>query len=178
MMHTNSFRPPNVKYPYSNLKYPTYHYEELIEDFLSSMYVGINFRVISFTEEIGIIVYDVAPNKIYNPSTFDPCYLVKIGEKDIQHISQYDFFKTFYSYIPDVVPYLIFSLVTPIRYHSFGNIGSNPDGSFEKFDLRELFYKEEGRNNFHMREYRINNYMQNNMVRYDEFGYGNDFLPY
>jgi hypothetical protein len=69
-------------------------------------------------------------------------------------------------------------LVTPIRYHSFGNIGSNPDGSFEKFDLRELFYKEEGRNNFHMREYRINNYMQNNMVRYDEFGYGNDFLPY
>ena len=73
---------PRVKYPYSNLKYPTYKYERLIENFLSCVYEGIKFRVITFTESVGVIIYNVNPYELYHPFTFDPSYAVKKNKKD------------------------------------------------------------------------------------------------
>ena len=148
---------PRVKYPHSNLKYPTYKYERLIENFLSSMYGGIEFRVITFTESVGVIIYNVNPYGIYHPHTFDPSYAVKSDEKDVVYISQYDFFETFYNYIPDIVPYLIFKLVPPRDYDSVSPDKLNPDGSFAEFDLKEFYFKEEHRKEFNGNEKRFDN---------------------
>lgn len=150
MSYSNSFRPPVVKYPYSNLKYSHHNYINLIEHFLESMYGGIQFRVLGFNDWIGICVYGVLPNKIYNPRDFEPSYVVNAYDQNKRFISKIDFFETFYSYIPDVVPYLIFKLYTPYDYIDYNNmISVGPDSSFDEFDLREFYYKEESRKEYY-----------------------------
>jgi len=156
--------PKHVKYPYSNLNYPIHYYERMVENFFSSMYVGVEFRVISFTEGIGIIIYNVNPNKMYNPTSFDPCYVIKVGEKDVMRITEYDFFETFYSYIPDIVPYLNFKLVAPMDYMSYHHYSQNSqvmsDGSFGDFNFREWYYKEEYGKEFNRKEKQYDNVFQ------------------
>jgi hypothetical protein len=159
---------PKVSRPFSNLKYPFQHYHRLIEEFFSFMYEGIDFRVISYREGYEILILDVNPYEIYNPFNFDPSYIVKVGE-DIKHIGQFEFFETFYSYIPDIVPYLKFKLIVPRDYSTIHNIDYN--GCFKEFDLNEYYFKEEGRKQYHMNE-RMSNYNPiGNMVRYDTFGW-------
>ena len=169
-MCNNTFHPnylPRVSRPFSNLKYPFQDYYRLIEEFFSFMYEGINFRIILYKEGYEILVLNVNPYEVYTPTTFDPSYKVKVGE-DFKYIRQFEFFETFYSYIPDIVPYLKFKLIVPIDYYSsFHNVDYN--GCFKEFDLNEFYYRSEGDRQYRRNEYNIENRSINNMVRYDEF---------
>jgi hypothetical protein len=137
-------QPKPIKYPYSNLKTSLYNYVRVVEEFISYMYGDIRFRVIPFQGNIGIIIYDVNPHPFYSPYNFDPYYRVIISEKEIIDISEYDFFQSFYSYIPDIVPYLIFKLHPHYEY-GLMDYKINDDGSFSEFNLKEMFFKEESR---------------------------------
>ncbi len=169
----NNFPSPNyqlkVSYPFSYLKYPHQHYFRLIEDFMSFMYDGIDFRVIPHREGYDIFILNVDPSyKEYNPFNFDPSYKVKAGI-DFKYIRIFEFFETFYSYIPDIVPYLKFKLIVPRDYHStIINIDHN--GCFKVFDLNEFYIREEGYRQHRRNEYNIENRPINDMVRYDDFG--------
>ena len=169
-MCNNTFHPnylPRVSRPFSNLKYPFQDYYRLIEEFFSFMYEGIDFKIILYKEGYEILVLNVNPYEVYNPTTFDPSYKVKVGE-DFKFIRQFEFFETFYSYIPDIVPYLKFKLIVPIDYHSsFHDVDYN--GCFKEFDLNEFYYREEGTKQYRRNEYNIENRPINNVVRYDEF---------
>jgi hypothetical protein len=113
------------------------------------------------------LILDVNPYELYHPSTFDPSYKVRAGE-DIKYITQFEFFETFYSYIPDIVPYLKFKLIVPRDYHStFHNVDYN--GCFKEFDLNEYYNREESVRQYRRNEYNIENRPINDMVRYDEF---------
>ena len=169
-MCNNTFHPnylPKVSRPFSNLKYPFQYYHRLIEDFISFMYEGIDFRVIPYREGYEILILEVNPYELYDPFTFDPSYKVKVGE-DFKYISQFEFFETFYSYIPDIVPYLKFKLIVPLSHYSaFHEVDFN--GCFKEFDLNEFYLREEGTRQYRRNEYNIENRPINNMVRYDEF---------
>ena len=169
-MCNNTFHPnylPKVSRPFSNLKYPFQYYHRLIEDFISFMYEGIDFRVIPYREGYEILILEVNPYELYDPFTFDPSYKVKVGE-DFKYISQFEFFETFYSYIPDIVPYLKFKLIVPLSHYSaFHEVDFN--GCFKEFDLNEFYLREEGARKYRRNEYNIENRPINNMVRYDEF---------
>lgn len=154
---------PRVSRPFSNLKYPFQYYHRLIEDFFSFMYEGIDFRIIPYREGYGILILDVNPYEVYHPSTFDPSYKVRAGE-DIKYITQFEFFETFYSYIPDIVPYLKFKLIVPRDYYYV-----DYNGCFKEFDLNEYYNREESVRQYQRNEYNIENRPINNMVRYDEF---------
>ena len=155
---------PRVSRPFSNLKYPFQYYHRLIEDFFSFMYEGIDFRIIPYREGYGILILDVNPYEVYHPSTFDPSYKVRAGE-DIKYITQFEFFETFYSYIPDIVPYLKFKLIVPRDYYYYVDY----NGCFKEFDLNEYYNREESVRQYQRNEYNIENRPINNMVRYDEF---------
>ena len=76
-MCNNTFHPnylPKVNYPFSKLKHPFQYYHRLIEDFLSFMYEGIDFRIMSYREGYDILILNVNPFKEYNPFNFDPSY--------------------------------------------------------------------------------------------------------
>lgn len=169
-MCNNTYHPnylPRVSRPFSNLKYPFRDYHRLIEEFFSFMYEGIDFRIILYKECYEILVLNVNPYEVYNPTTFDPSYKVKVGE-DFKYIRQFEFFETFYSYIPDIVPYLKFKLIVPLGHFSaFHEVDFN--GCFKEFDLNEFYYREEGARQYRRNEYNIENRPINNMVRYDEF---------
>ena len=169
-MCNNTFHPnylPRVSRPFSNLKYPFQYYHRLIEEFFSFMYEGIDFRIIPYREGYEILILEVNPYELYDPFTFDPSYKVRAGE-DVKYIRQFEFFETFYSYIPDIVPYLKFKLIVPIDYNSsFHNVDYN--GCFKEFDLNEFYYRAEGDRQYRRNEYNIENRSINNMVRYDEF---------
>ena len=154
---------PRVSRPFSNLKYPFQYYHRLIEDFFSFMYEGIDFRIIPYREGYGILILDVNPYEVYHPSTFDPSYKVRAGE-DIKYITQFEFFETFYSYIPDIVPYLKFKLIVPRDYYYV-----DYNGCFKEFDLNEYYNREESVRQYRRNEYNIENRPLNNMVKYGEF---------
>ena len=166
-MRNHTFHPnylPIVSRPFSNLKYPFQYYHRLIEEFFSFMYEGIDFRIIPYREGYGILILDVNPYEVYHPSTFDPSYKVRAGE-DIKYITQFEFFETFYSYIPDIVPYLKFKLIVPRDYYYYVDY----NGCFKEFDLNEYYNREESVRQYQRNEYNIENRPINNMVRYDEF---------
>lgn len=166
-MRNHTFHPnylPIVSRPFSNLKYPFQYYHRLIEEFFSFMYEGIDFRIIPYREGYGILILDVNPYEVYHPSTFDPSYKVRAGE-DIKYITQFEFFETFYSYIPDIVPYLKFKLIVPRDYYpSCYNVDYN--GCFKEFDLNEYYNREESVRQYRRNEYNIENRPIN---KYDEF---------
>ena len=169
-MCNNTFHPnylPKVSRPFSNLKYPFNYYHRLIEEFFSFMYEGIDFRIIPYREGYEILILEVNPYELYNPFTFDPSYKVKVGE-DFKYIRQFEFFETFYSYIPDIVPYLKFKLIVPLgHYSAFHEVDFN--GCFKEFDLNEFYLREEGARQYKKNEYNIGNRPINNVVGYDEF---------
>ena len=163
----NSNYLPKVSRPFSILKYPFQYYHRLIEEFFSFMYEGIDFRIIPYREGYEILILEVSPYELYDPFTFDPSYKVKVGE-DFKYIRQFEFFETFYSYIPDIVPYLKFKLIVPLgHYSAFHEVDFN--GCFKEFDLNEFYLREEGAKQYRRNEYNIENRPINNMVRYDEF---------
>jgi len=163
----NSNYLPKVSRPFSILKYPFQYYHRLIEEFFSFMYEGIDFRIIPYREGYEILILEVSPYEVYDPTTFDPSYKVKVGE-DFKYIRQFEFFETFYSYIPDIVPYLKFKLIVPLgHYSAFHEVDFN--GCFKEFDLNEFYNREEGAKQYRRNEYNIENRPINNMVRYDEF---------
>ena len=165
----NSNYLPKVSRPFSILKYPFQYYHRLIEEFFSFMYEGIDFRIIPYREGYEILILEVSPYELYDPFTFDPSYKVKVGE-DFKYIRQFEFFETFYSYIPDIVPYLKFKLIVPLgHYSAFHEVDFN--GCFKEFDLNEFYNREEGAKQYRRNEYNIENRPINNMVRYDEFGW-------
>jgi hypothetical protein len=131
------------------------------------MYEGIDFRIIPYREGYEILILEVSPYELYDPFTFDPSYKVKVGE-DFKYIRQFEFFETFYSYIPDIVPYLKFKLIVPLgHYSAFHEVDFN--GCFKEFDLNEFYLREEGARQYRRNEYNIENRQINSMVRYDEF---------
>jgi hypothetical protein len=166
----NSNYLPKVSRPFSILKYPFQYYHRLIEEFFSFMYEGIDFRIIPYREGYEVLILDVNPSELYHPSTFDPSYIVRAGE-DIKYIKQFEFFETFYSYIPDIVPYLKFKLIAPRDYYSsVFNVDHN--GCFKEFDLNEFYHREESVRRYQRNEYNIENRQINSTVRYDEFDWG------
>lgn len=159
---------PRVSRPFSNLKYPFQYYHRLIEEFFSFMYEGFDFRIIPYREGYDILILDVNPYELYHPFTFDPSYKVKVGE-DIKYITQFEFFETFYSYIPDIVPYLNFKLAAHPSCFNMGGVKFDHNGVFEEFNLREYYFREEGCRQYYNNE-RLPDYESKvGMVRYDEF---------
>jgi len=135
-----------VKYPYSKLDGPTYKYVRLIDQFFSSMYEGIEFKIVPYHEKIDILIFNVNPHKVYNPYNFDPSYVVKIfdgKEYKSTHITEREFFETFYSYIPDIVPYLNFKLIPP---NDFNHLIS---GVCEEFNLKNYYFESEHRKDYY-----------------------------
>jgi hypothetical protein len=170
-MCNNTFHPnylPKVSYPFSKLKYPFQYYHRLIEDFMSFMYEGIDFRIIPYREGYDIIFLSVNPYKEYNPFNFDPSYRVKVGEGS-KLITSFELFQTFYAYIPDIVPYLNFKLVAHPSCFNMGGAKFDHNGVFEEFNLKEYYFREECIRQYHSNE-RLPDYESNiPMVRYDEF---------
>jgi hypothetical protein len=170
-MSNNTFYPshlPKVSYPFSNLKYPHQEYFKLIEDFMSFMYKGIDFRIMSYREGYDILILNVNPFKEYNPFNFDPSYRVKVGEGS-KLITSFELFQTFYAYIPDIVPYLNFKLVAHPSHFNMGGVKFDHNGIFEEFNLKEYYFRAESCRQYHSNE-RLCDYEPNiGMVRYDEF---------
>jgi len=170
---SNTFRSsylPKVNYPFSNLKYPHQEYFRLIEDFLTFMYEGIDFRVMSYREGYDIIILNVNPYKEYNPFNFDPSYRVKVGE-DSKLITSFELFQTFYAYIPDIVPYLNFKLAAHPSCFNMGGVKFDNNGIFEEFNLKEYYFSAESYRKYHSNK-RLSDYEPKiGMVRYDTFGW-------
>ena len=105
----------------------------------------LNFYVSLENNGIVIQIYGVNPNKIYNPQNFEPSYRSTTNNNQIEFISTWDFFQTFYTYIPDIVPYLTFELYFPYNYMGLNGYGSNEKDEryFDRFDVRELYYDAE-----------------------------------
>ena len=133
-----------IKYPYSNLKGHHSKYLNLVDTFFRTMY-PLNFYVSLENNGIVIQIYGVNPNKIYNPQNFEPSYRSTTNNNQIEFISTWDFFQTFYTYIPDIVPYLTFELYFPYNYMGLNEYGSNEKDEryFDRFDVRELYYDAE-----------------------------------
>lgn len=169
----NTFRSnylPIVKHPFSNLKYPYQEYFRLIEDFFTFMYEGIDFIVRPYREGYDIIILNVNPYKEYNPFNFDPSYRVKVGE-DSKLITSFELFKTFYAYIPDIVPYLNFKLAAHPSCFNMGGVKFDHNGIFEEFNLKEYYFREEGSRQYYSNQ-RLSDYEPNvGTVRYDTFGW-------
>lgn len=133
-----------IKYPYSNLKGHHSKYLNLVDTFFRTMY-PLNFYVSLENNGIVIQIYGVNPNKIYNPQNFEPSYRATTNNNQIEFISNWDFFETFYIYLPDIVPYLTFELYFPYNYMGLNGYGSNEKDEryFDRFDVRELYYDAE-----------------------------------
>lgn len=149
-----------VKYPYSKLKRHHGNYLRLVDVFFKSMY---NFnRYITLEQNCIVIeIHDVNPYKMYNPSNFEPTYKVNTLYGDVDFISTFEIFETFYGYLPDIVPYMEFELYEPYGYNRkknlFGyNIPTNNKGYFERFNLRDLYYQYESRKQQYTVTQRVN----------------------
>lgn len=149
----NSYIPnirQEVRYPYSNLKRHHGYYLRLVDVFFKSMY-NFNHHLALEQNCIVIEIHDVNPYKIYNPSNFEPSYKVKTLYGDVDFISTFEFFETFYGYLPDIIPYLEFELYEPYGYDRNNNLyymnGTQISGKgyFERFNLREFYYQYESR---------------------------------
>ncbi len=136
-----------VRYPYTNLKKHHSHYLKVVEDFFKSTY-DVWFYISLDETKIIIKIYEVSFNKVYNPMNFEPCYRVKTRDgSDTILISSYDFFNSFYNYLPDIVPYLEVELYVPRDFINIYRIDEshNPNGCFETFNFREQYYMESTR---------------------------------
>jgi hypothetical protein len=141
-----------VKYPHSKLKRHHGNYLRLVDVFFKSMY-NFNHYISLEHDCIVIEIHDVNPHKIYNPSNFDPSYKVNTLYGDLDFISTFEIFETFYGYLPDIVPYMEFELYEPYGYEYdrnknlyFGcDTPTNSRGYFERFNLRDLYYQYESR---------------------------------
>ena len=132
----------NIKYPYSNLEGHHSKYLKLVDSFFRVMY-PLNFYVSLEHNGIVIQIYGVNPHKIYNPQNFEPSYKVITNNNQIEFISTWDFFQTFYTYLPDIVPYLTFELYFPSGYMTLNDYEDNNGGHFDRFDMREMYYDAE-----------------------------------
>ena len=172
----NSYLPtdrPKVKYPHSKINRPLYYYERLVGKLFSASYDGVEFRVFTHNDGIEIFIYNVNPHRVYSPITFDPSYVVRCGDIGIKHIIQSEFFKTFYAYIPDIVPYLNFQLFAPLdicpSFFPYSN-GIIPDGCFEEFNLREMYYQTEGRKQYYNNQrMEYQRFTDRTQLRYDGY---------
>jgi hypothetical protein len=155
-----------VKYPYSNLKRHHGNYRKLVDVFFKSMY-KYNYYTVLEEKCIVIEIHDVNPYKMYNPHNFEPSYKVKTIDGDIDFISTFDIFETFYSYLPDIVPYMEFELYVPYGYdrsndlYFMHDITINSRGYFERFNLRDLYYQYESRRQQYTVTRRVNSWMDN-----------------
>ena len=103
---------------------------------------------------------------MYNPSDFEPVYKVKNIDGDVEFISTFDIFETFYGYLPDIVPYMEFELYEPYGYdrneYLFGYATTtNSKGYFERFNLRDLYYQYESRKQQYTVTRRVNSWGDN-----------------
>ncbi len=156
-----------VKYPYSNLKRHHGNYLKLVDVFFKSMYKFNHYLAL---EEncIVIEIHDVIPYKMYNPENFDPSYKVKTINDEVDFISAYDIFQTFYGYLPDIVPYMEVELYEPYGYDRNNDLYFMPDkpinskGYFERFNLRDLYYQYESRRQQYIAIPRVTSWLDNN----------------
>ena len=151
-----------IKYPHSNLKGHHSKYLNLVDTFFRTMY-PLNFYVSLEDNGIVIQIYGVNPNKIYNPNTFEPSYKSTTNNNEIQYISHWDFFETFYIYLPDIVPYLTFELYFPYNYMGLNEYGSNEKDEryFDRFNVRDLYYQYESRKQQYTVTRRVNSWGDN-----------------
>ncbi len=156
-----------VKYPYSNLKRHHGNYLKLVDVFFKSMYKFNHY--VAFEEKCIVVeIHYVDPYKMYNPHNFEPSYRVKTIDGDIEFISTFDIFETFYRYLPDIVPYMEFELYEPYGYDRneslyFGyDMPINSRGYFERFNLRDLYYQYESRRQQYIAIPRVTSWLDNN----------------
>ena len=133
-----------VKYPYSRLAKHHVYYLKLVEKFFMCMY-DVNFHVSYNETKIIIKVYDVNPYKVYCPSSFEPSYQVKTLDNGITTICKEDIFFYFYSYLPDIVPYLEIELIVPTDILKFYNVEFKGHDCFETYDLKVMYFEHESR---------------------------------
>ena len=136
-----NFIPPNyfepyyreVRYPHSNLKKHHSGYLRLLSEFFKTMF-EFKFHLYCERDHIQVMIFDVFPSPVYNPSTFDPSYrFLKNDNVSSELISEPEIFNTVYSYIPDLVPYLEFELV-------FTGGAFYEEREKHCFNLRQLYY--------------------------------------
>ena len=133
----NYFQPHyrEVKYPHSNLKKHHSRYLRLLSEFFKTMF-DFKFQLYCERDHIQVIIFDVFPSPVYNPSTFDPSYrFLKNDNVSSELISEPEIFNTVYSYIPDLVPYLEFELV----FYIGGMLYEQRENHC--FNLRRLYYE-------------------------------------
>lgn len=132
----NHFQPNygHIKYPYSNLERPHMYYVSLVDELFRSFYGFLNYFVTYDRQSIIIGINDVNPSPVYNPFDFDPKYRVITSNDDDYYIIERNIFDMFYSYFPDIVPYLSIELHQPY-YNSIAT-----SGCFTQINFRRLFY--------------------------------------
>jgi hypothetical protein len=91
------------------------------------------------SKSIIIGINDVNPSPVYNPSDFDSAYRVVTSN---YFIIERNIFDMFYSYFPDIVPYLSIELHQPY-YNSIAT-----PGCFKQFNFKQLFYDCENRKRY------------------------------
>jgi hypothetical protein len=133
-----------VKYPYSNIQNHHSFYVRLVSKFFESTFNNLDFQIFATETTIKIIVRSVNPHAIYNPFNFDPEYKVFNLKDEIKTIGEAELFNQFYSYIPDIVPYLEF------EFFAYPLMLDNVDleNPFKTFNLRQMYYDCEGRVNY------------------------------
>jgi len=162
-----------VKYPYSNLKRHHGNYLRLVDQFFRSIY-NFNHYIVLEEKCIVIEIHDVNPYMMYSPSNFDPSYKVNTLYGDVDFISTFEIFETFYGYLPDIVPYMEFELYEPYGYDRNENLlfgyemPTNGRGYFERFNLRDLYYQYESRRQQYTVTQRVNSWVPNNAYDYDQ----------
>jgi hypothetical protein len=140
-----SYSQPNyghIKYPYSNLERHHWYYLRLVDELFRSFYDCLNCFVTYDSKSIIIGINDVNPSPIYNPFDFDPKYRVINSKVPDYYIIERNIFDMFYSYFPDIVPYLLIELHQPY-YNSIAT-----SGCFTQINFRRLFYDCENRKRY------------------------------
>jgi hypothetical protein len=137
----NHFQPNygHIKYPYSNLERPHMYYVSLVDELFRSFYGFLNYFVTYDRQSIIIGINDVNPSPVYNPSDFDAAYRAVTSNDDDYYIIERNIFDMFYSYFPDIVPYLSIELHQPY-YNSIAT-----PGCFTQINFKQLFYDCENR---------------------------------
>ena len=162
-----------IKYPFSNLKRYHGNYLRLVDEFFRSIY-NFNHYIVLEEKCIVIEIHDVNPYMMYSPSNFDPSYKVNTLYGDVDFISTFEIFETFYGYLPDIVPYMEFELYEPYGYDRNENLfgyetQTNSKGYFERFNLRDLYYECESRKQQYTVTQRVTSWVPNNAYDYNQF---------
>ena len=163
----NSYIPnirQEIKYPHSKLKRHHGNYLKLVDQFFRSIY-NLNHYLALEEKCIVIEIHDVNPHKMYNPSDFEPSYRVKNIDGDVEFISTFEIFETFYGYLPDIVPYVEFELYAydgSADIYFMDDTPKNSKGYFERFNLRDLYYQYETLKQQYTATRRVNSWVDNN----------------